>query len=169
MIKGTETCDDGNGVEGDGCSAQCLDEPGWDCSSGVCVLSPSFDGGIDVGERTYLRCGDGIVSGAEECDDGETNDGNAYGACASTCTYAAYCGDGIVNGPEECDLGERNGAVTYGVGGCTRTCAKSHFCGDGIIDAAYGEECDLGVLNGLAVDAGIGCTSDCRVWPIGPP
>src|SRR5690606_21058346 len=45
-------------------------------------------------------CGDGVVEGGEECDDGNKSN---YDACISTCVIAT-CGDGIVRaGYEECD------------------------------------------------------------------
>jgi len=46
-------------------------------------------------------CGDGIVSGGEQCDDG-VNDGG-YGQCGPGCVLGAYCGDGIQQGNEDCD------------------------------------------------------------------
>ncbi|HFE44065.1 MAG TPA: DUF4215 domain-containing protein, partial [Nannocystis exedens] len=43
------------------------------------------------------ECGDGIVSGDEECDDGNKKDGDG---CSSDCTVEEkYCGDGEINGP----------------------------------------------------------------------
>ena len=47
----------------------------------------------------WTRCGDGLVSGSEACDDG--NSDNADG-CTNLCTAPA-CGDGIVQRTEECD------------------------------------------------------------------
>lgn len=46
-------------------------------------------------------CGDGVIEGPEECEDGNTdsNDG-----CSSTC-MTEICGDGIVQTSEECDDG----------------------------------------------------------------
>ena len=113
------------------------------------------------------RCGDGIVSGGEQCDCGDgtvsvpsgcpgANNDTTYGGCTTQCTYGPFCGDGIVNGPEQCDLGKNNGA-TYGQGGCTLGCTIPHFCGDGIVDP--GEECDLGANNGLP---GQPCDKDCN-------
>jgi cysteine-rich repeat protein len=53
-----EECDDGNAIDGDGCSSTCAIE----------------------------FCGDGVVndSGAEECDDGNTVSGDG---CAANCTF----------------------------------------------------------------------------------
>ncbi len=66
-------------------------------------------------------CGDSIVNGDEECDDGQVENGvpklvdasnnpiggtGTYGGCNTNCTKAPYCGDGIVNGNEACDDGD---------------------------------------------------------------
>jgi cysteine-rich repeat protein len=146
---GSEECDDGNVQDGDGCSSTCLTEPGWDCSSGTCLPVTSAGGTDAKGE--YRRCGDGIVSGAEECDDGASNDDNTYGGCSTRCRFI-ICGDGVVNGSEECDLGARNG-LDPGQNGCTIGCTRPHYCGDGNVDTSMGEECDLGARNGLLLDS----------------
>lgn len=51
-------------------------------------------------------CGDGVIGGDEECDDGAANADDA--ACTSECRVA-FCGDGkvwTVGGTEECDDGD---------------------------------------------------------------
>lgn len=49
-------------------------------------------------------CGDGIIEGAEECDDGERNDDEEPDACRTNCRVAS-CGDGVVDTGEPCDDG----------------------------------------------------------------
>lgn len=58
-------------------------------------------------------CGDGIVEGGEECDDGPNNDD--VGACTTLCTDAA-CGDGFVQQGEVCD--DKNSDSTDGCVAC---------------------------------------------------
>ena len=89
-------------------------------------------------------CGDGVVSGGEECDDGVAmNNDTAYGGCTTKCKFGPFCGDGVTNGPEICDQGKNNTA-TYGTTGCTSACTAPHTCGDAIVDTTGGEQCDQG-------------------------
>lgn len=152
LIVGTETCDDGNEVGGDGCSESCLTEPGWDCSAEVCRRS---DAGV-VGPSGY--CGDGVIQGAEECDDGSANDDGNYLGCSLRCRVV-QCGDGLVNGDEACDLGWQGNTTGYGdPGGCTPGCKRPAFCGDGVVQPVYGEECDNGP------DLTFPCLPGCRLF-----
>lgn len=48
-----------------------------------------------------VSCGDLIVNPGEECDDGNTVDGDG---CDSNCTFSG-CGNGILTGAEQCDDG----------------------------------------------------------------
>jgi OmpA-OmpF porin, OOP family len=48
---------------------------------------------------SWTRCGDGRVSGAETCDDGNTDD---LDECTNRCVVAA-CGDGLLQRAEQCD------------------------------------------------------------------
>src|SRR5690625_7808482 len=77
-------------------------EQGWHCPN---------EGELCVA----LVCGDGILSDGEECDDGNTTNGDG---CSSTCEIEegwecpeageacdSICGDGLVVGNEQCDGG----------------------------------------------------------------
>lgn len=66
-------CDDGNGVNGDGCTSVCLVELGWTCVHGAGIGSYSTCTSI---------CGDGWIVGAEGCDDKNTVSGDG---CSSAC------------------------------------------------------------------------------------
>lgn len=104
------------------------------------------------------ECGDGIVAGDEECDDG-VNDGS-YGGCTPDCRRGPFCGDGILQRQhEDCDDGVN--LTTYsttGEPGCAPGCVWSGYCGDGEVDSIFGEECDDGENNGGGYGA---CEPDC--------
>ncbi len=95
------------------------------------------------------QCGDGVVDGAEACDDGPDN-GDAQ-PCRSDCSLAE-CGDGQVCGAcgpaELCDDGNQ-----IDDDACDDDCQPTP-CGNGVLDAK--EECDDG--NQLAGD---GCSARC--------
>jgi len=95
-----EGCDDGDRMDGDGCSAGCTIEAGWGC-----VGKPSLCAAI---------CGDAQVLGDEVCDDG-VNDGS-YDSCMPGCmAFGPRCGDGVrqAGSGELCD-GADIGGVTCG-------------------------------------------------------
>lgn len=93
QIENGETCDDGNFVDGDGCSSTCTFE-----------------------EVASSACGDGIIGGTEEaCDDGNLVDGDGCsGSCEIEQGYECeadqgeckpVCGDGLLRPGEVCDDG----------------------------------------------------------------
>lgn len=90
IVEGTEECDDGNLISGDGCSSTCQIEPGI-CRECQCTF----------GEPV---CGNGLLETGEQCDDGNNEDGDG---CSSTCQWEEYCGDGIIQPGlgEVCDSG----------------------------------------------------------------
>lgn len=93
-------------------------------------------------------CGDGIVDEGEQCDDGNTSNGD-------TCTNACktnICGDGYRQSTsEECDYGAQNGqacpsGAEYGTNclACSTQCKQvaqsGGYCGNGRVDGP--EQCD---------------------------
>lgn len=79
-------------------------------------------------DAPYQRCGDGLVTGDETCDDGNDSDDDA---CLSNCTPA--CGDGVVNELERCDIG-----IGSGEGACPTACNDSDTC---TMDVLAGDNC----------------------------
>jgi fibro-slime domain-containing protein len=175
---GSEQCDDGKGdngmpTGGDGCSATCTVEDGWDCPS--------------QGGKCQPHCGDGkvikIVKNGqiiqlEQCDLGPDN-GQDKG-CTAQCTiepgwvctqamttgntvcHKAVCGDGNPEpqAGEQCDDGN---LVPFD--GCSPTCTIEPVCAGGVCTATCGdglvfpgEQCDDGNL----VD-GDGCDHNCKL------
>ena len=147
IIDASEACDDGNELDGDGCSSRCevesTDKPGEGDEPGTPV------------------CGDGKVEAGEACDDGNELDGDG---CSSGCEVeegwycdengcATDCGDYDIAGAEACDDGnELDGD------GCSSGCeveegwlcdnsmgysfCAQESCGDGVVQASRGEVCD---------------------------
>ena len=103
-------------------------------------------------------CGDGIVQGVEECDEGIVEN-MLSGFCLPTC-LKARCGDGFVQvGVEECDFGEVANSIEYG--GCLpMTCKWGARCGDGDLDVPN-EVCDPGDPNNQGGETA-DCAADCR-------
>lgn len=72
-----EACDDGNLIEGDGCSKVCHVEYGYECDH-----DPS---NVNLPDVCTKKCGNGLLNAsdnAEQCDDG--NKINSDG-CSSSC------------------------------------------------------------------------------------
>jgi cysteine-rich repeat protein len=82
-----EQCEDGNSANGDGCTSSCTlefcgdgiinnngteacDPPGTALCTNSCTI------------RDLAFCGDGEMDGGEECDDGNTDDGDG---CSASC------------------------------------------------------------------------------------
>lgn len=105
-------------------------------------------------------CGDGVVGGAEECDDGlDGNDDSHF--CKADCTLNV-CGDGkLFVDWELCDEGAAN-SDAYG-SLCGAQCEPGPRCGDHKLQAEF-ETCDLGADNGgkKGDEQGILCDEVCR-------
>jgi len=149
-----EICDDGNVMDGDGCSHDCKREgcgngtvdPGEDCDP----PGSTTTSGIPCSAACKFEvCGNGLIDSdtPEQCDDGSANTDTpcttpAYqnppatcSNCTSSCSIriveGPYCGDHI------CQTADGETIAT-----CSQDCAG---CGNGAIDP--GEECDLGAGN----------------------
>ena len=72
--------------------------------------------GMLVGTLHWIRpvCGDGVVSGQEQCDDSNVEEGDG---CSPICEIEPICGNGVLEGEEKCD----DGNLKYG-DGCTPQC-----------------------------------------------
>ena len=140
-VQGREACDDGNNRNRDGCSSGCEIESARGSTPGT---TPAFQP-IPVGRNT--TCGNGLVEGGEECDDGNTRNGDG---CSDRCAQEprllvpadAVCGNGITEDREACDLGSGNSDVNPDT--CRTNCQYPR-CGDFVFDD--GEECDNGPAN----------------------
>jgi OOP family OmpA-OmpF porin len=95
--------------------------------------------GVPFVRIAWTRCGDGILSSTEQCDDGNTDDTDG---CTNRCTIAA-CGDGVKQANEECD----NSALPQPDPYCDSACHLNAF--------AKGSGCStgggVGVLAALVV------------------
>ena len=79
-------------------------------------------------------CGDTQVNIGEDCDDGNTRDGDG---CSAQCVVESQCGDGVVTGRETCDDGNRSNSD-----GCDEDCSLERIAlprGLDQIDSAIAE------------------------------
>ncbi|GEM_PF-379005 len=121
-------------------SDQGLQFGGWTIDD-FCIVA--FDDGAQP------VCGNNIVEAGEQCDDGNTTDGDG---CQASCqpTPAPICGDGQVGAGEQCDDGNQDDTDS-----CTRSCTSNTVrCGDGVVSP--GEQCD----DSNTTD-GDGCSATC--------
>ncbi len=155
--EGFEQCDDGNTTSGDGCSSTCQTEV-YCCGSCNVSRPPDqcywYDATPQACSNLCPQCGDGLVSGSEQCDDGNITSGDG---CSSACQTEVYCCDrtsGTCNTRVpawSCTTGVYNASQAT----CVSSCSK---CGDSIVDISFGEQCDDG--NAVNTD---GCTNGCML------
>ncbi len=101
LVEIGESCDDGDIVEGDGCSAVCTINSGWSCSEepSTCVQNICGNGGTcsqdsDCNGFAQICNGGFCVENGEECDDGNLNNGDG---CSSICVLTKECSDQVDN------------------------------------------------------------------------
>jgi ELWxxDGT repeat protein/cysteine-rich repeat protein len=103
IVTAGEECDDGNAVDDDSCRNGCVLNV---CGDGVthAGVEACDDGNATdtdaCGNDCTLRCGDGVVQGAEECDSGQGN--GSDGCCSSTCALLDDDGDGVCDAYDPC-------------------------------------------------------------------
>lgn len=119
--------------------------------------TPAVSSSSDEDTGSLLAvCGDGMITGDEECDDGPGENADDR-LCTANC-LVARCGDGhlqAANG-EECDAGGAN-VGDPGYVECSTDCKKGPYCGDGEVQIEFGEECEP-----LEVERGSGtCQASC--------
>jgi cysteine-rich repeat protein len=159
IVVAGEGCDDGNGTNGDGCSATCAIELGYACTGAPSVCTS--------------KCGDGVVLLGETCDDGNNFGGDG---CSTVCTTengfncpgspsvcSAICGDGKVVGFEDCDDGNTtagdgcnptcNVELSYGCTGTPSVCSPIELEPNNICANASGPFTPPFVLNGRILPA----------------
>ena len=80
---GSEACDDGNLVDGDGCSSSWTIESGYSCSGGSVTSKdtwakwdPGYIQDISNPSKWITVCGDGLRAGSEKWDDANTSSGD---------------------------------------------------------------------------------------------
>lgn len=95
------------------------------------------------------KCGNGVLEGQEECDEGAGNLENPGENQCSTDCRIRRCGNGITDPGEVCDDGGQTG-LDNPFNTCKLDCLDLYSCGDGIINSGLGEECDNGSANKTA-------------------
>ena len=157
------------------------DDPGGGSNVAFMLPSPSDEGNLELTDEmpegcssSCLRtgsaigsgdavCGNGTVETGEDCDDGNTSEGDG---CSSICLHegtdpvseGGLCGNGVIDTGEDCDGGVAcsDDCLNLGTSALSDTFAE---CGDGTVDwssTSGGEDCDDG--NDDNFD---GCSANC--------
>ncbi|MBX7144517.1 MAG: DUF4215 domain-containing protein [Oligoflexia bacterium] len=125
-------------------------------------LTPTPSATVGPRRPTTPYCGNALLEGYEECDDGNQSDNDG---CSAGC-LREECGDGVTqsdpNRPEECDDGNKKSGD-----GCSDGC-KREYCGDAIVQPMLLETCDDG--NNISGDGcGANCLSEGTPTPLPTP
>ncbi len=174
-VEHSEVCDDGNTESGDGCTADCSGiEEGYTCppTGGECTQKSGENPGPEP--ETNPVCGNSKVETGEECDDGNTDDGDGCSAecrkegCSGDDCQQATCGNGEIEQEEACDDGNTDDGD-----GCSADCSTveegyhcdvpgmdciHEDCGNQLVEGD--EECDDGEYSEPYGDGK--CTASCK-------
>lgn len=128
VLETGEACDDGNGIDGDGCDSNCTVTA---CGNGIVTAGEECDDGNTVGGDSCSAsclnevCGNGVVDVGEDCDDGNTVGGDCCDALCgfesngSACpTDGNLCTDDVCDGAGTCTH-PNNNAPCNDNNGCT--------------------------------------------------
>ncbi|HEY2773270.1 MAG TPA: DUF4215 domain-containing protein [Candidatus Binatia bacterium] len=175
-----ESCDDGNAVDGDGCSADCQNEnclsqtaaPGYPavplCEDGDPCTTDICNTSVNNGtcQHTPKSCDDGVACTTDSCN---TSDGTCrHSADDSACNDSNPCTDDFCSLTSGCS-NTANSSPCDDHNRCTNNDVCSNkachgtringclFCGDGFVNPLAGEQCDDG--NNENGDC---CSSTCK-------
>ncbi|WP_083682578.1 DUF4215 domain-containing protein [Archangium sp. Cb G35] len=158
IVQPGEVCDDGNIIDGDGCSSKCHSLEL--CGNGIADKGETCDDGKENGQKNKCNkectaitgCGNTVKEDGEACDEGTKNTATCNRDCSPP-----RCGDGLINeaANEEC---EPSDADPF----CNINCTHG-FCGDGIVNLKK-EECDSGkgISHGKSALTST-CNDDCTI------
>ncbi|CAD8189435.1 unnamed protein product [Paramecium pentaurelia] len=156
MITGMEECEDGNTIQYDGCfdckfqcqlqCTKCIKGQCFECNTGGWYVDPTVQPWI-----CKERCGDQLIVGQEQCDDGNQDDTDGCKNCKYFCRIGCSSCNYNTNKSLSCELPGFFPQYFY----C------KNYCGDGFVVkdpyGFYSEECDDG--NNTNSD---GCNNYCR-------
>jgi cysteine-rich repeat protein len=110
MLAPSESCDDGNLSDGDGCSSACTQEACWTCAGTPSICTTADDAPCDDGNPCTgdAHCSAGTCASGVTLPDGTVcDDGDACTSGDVCKTGSCVGGDAVACGPcEQCDYGD---------------------------------------------------------------
>ncbi|PCC68073.1 Myxococcus cysteine-rich repeat-containing protein [Nannocystis exedens] len=125
----------------DGCNTCTCHDNSWACTEIACPAT----------EGPTAECGDGALQAPEECDDGNTKDGDG---CSAMCAIEGGETEGTSGEPNETEGTDGTSGEPNETEGSSTTSASA--CGDGVVEGS--ESCDDG-----NTASGDGCSSECTI------
>jgi len=167
IITSAEVCDDGNTINGDGCSADCRSLE----SCGNAILDPAAGETCDCGEP-------GVAGAIASCNGLPNSDTNTAAPCRENCQLRR-CNDGTLDQTEQCEGVNLDGKTCAELGFYGGTLACSEFCtfntatcsgtcGDGVLEASE-EQCDTAEFGTLTCQSfgfqtgTLACNAGCAI------